>query len=150
MTEAYVVDASVVLRWYLDQVGYEHARRVRDAFVVGAVRLEAPEILRWEVGNQLRKKGVATGRLAEEDALRALTDLDDLGAVVHDFGLDDLLVVTRLSIREGISMFDAAYVLLALRTGLTLLTAGARLVNAVSSLISTELLRGIGSPTLDP
>lgn len=150
MTEAYVVDASVVLRWYLDQVGYEHARSVRDDVVVGAVRLEAPDILRWEVGNQLRKKGVATGRLTESQALGALTDLDDLGAVVHDTGRDDLLAVTRLSIRQNISMFDAAYVLLALRTGLTLLTADTRLVHAVGGLIPTELLWGVGSPAVGP
>lgn len=147
MLDAYVVDSSVVIRWYVDQVGHEHARRVQDAFLSGMTRLEAPDVIRWEVGNVLRAKGVATGRLTEDDLVGALTDLDDLGVVVHETSVSRLLNVARLAARQGISLFDATFVELAIRSGLTLLTADARLVRAISGLVSTELLQGIaGSP----
>lgn len=42
-------------------------------------------------------------------------------------------------------MIDAYVVDLALRTGLPLFTADARLVRAVGGLISTDLLRGVTS-----
>lgn len=143
MRSAYVVDSSVVIRWYVDQVGHEHARDVQAAFLAGAVRLEAPDVVRWEVGNVLRGKGVATGRLTGNDLVLALTDLDDLGAVIHETTVERLLGVARLAARRGISLFDAAFVELTLRTGHTLLTADARLARSVSGLVSTELLRGV-------
>ncbi len=78
-----------------------------------------------------------------------LADLDDLGVVIHPTDPAGLPLLLRLAARHGtarhgISMFDAAFVDLALRTGLTLLTADARLVRAVGQLIPTELLRGMG------
>jgi predicted nucleic acid-binding protein len=142
VTDAYVVDSSVLVRWYLDQVGFVHAREVPAGLVAGRVRLEAPELVRWEVPNAVRAR--TAGRLDADDLVRVLTDLDDLGMVLHPTDPADLPRVLRLAVRQGISMFDAAFVDLALRRGLTLLTADARLVRAVDGLIPTELLRGIG------
>ena len=49
-----------------------------------------------------------------------------------------------LSIEYGISVFDAAFADLSLRTGLTLLTSDIRLVRAVAAQpLSTELLEGV-------
>ncbi|MBE1588666.1 hypothetical protein ACFPOI_54705 [Nonomuraea angiospora] len=40
MADAYLVDTSVFLRWFVDQPGYEHAREIQDAFLRGRVALE--------------------------------------------------------------------------------------------------------------
>lgn len=141
--EAYVVDSSVVVRWYVDQPGAEHAREVRERLVAGSVSLVAPDICRWEVANVLRKKGLEPGLLAVEDVVGSLTDLDDLGVVVHPVDLPRLQTVTALAARRRMSLFDAAFVELSLRTGLPLLTADARLARAVAGLVSTEVLRGV-------
>ena len=141
--EAYVVDSSVVVRWYVDQPGAEHAREVRERLVAGSVSLVAPDICRWEVANVLRKKGLEPGLLAVEDVVGSLTDLDDLGVVVHPVDLPRLQTVTALAARRRMSLFDAAFVELSLRTGLPLLTADARLARTVAGLVSTEVLRGV-------
>lgn len=143
MPEAYVVDSSIVVRWYVDQPGAEHAREVRERLVSGSVSLVAPDICRWEVANVLRKKGLEPGLLAVEDIVGSLTDLDDLGVVVHPVDLPRLQTVTALAARRRLSLFDAAFVELALRTGWTLLTADARLARGVAGLVSTEVLRGV-------
>lgn len=143
VSEGYVVDSSVVVRWYVEQVGFEHARDVQSALLAGALRLEAPDICRWEVGNVLRNKGVLTGRLTAEQALGAVADLEGFGVALHSTDLAGLLSVMRLSLRLGLSLFDAAFVDLALRTGLPLLTADARLARSVAGLVSTEVLRGV-------
>lgn len=143
MSEAYVVDSSVVLRWYLDQPGFEHAREIQDRLLAGTVALSAPDVCRWEVANVLRGRGLAQGRLTEQDVVGCLDDLDVLGVQVHDTDLARLRVVTALACRRGLSLFDAAFVELALRTGTPLLTADARLARGVAGLVSTEVLRGI-------
>lgn len=138
MSDGYVLDSSVAVRWYLDQPGSEHAREVRDA----GARLLAPAVLRWELGNVLRLKGVARGLLSAAEVLQALRDLPLLGVQVREDGEASTLAAARLSLSRSVSFFDAAFVVLALRTGLPLLTADARLARGVAGLVSTELLRG--------
>lgn len=53
MSPAYVVDTGVVLRWFVPQVGYEHAREVRDAFRAGPVELAPPDFARVELAEVL-------------------------------------------------------------------------------------------------
>jgi predicted nucleic acid-binding protein len=141
-SSAYVVDSCVVIRWYLEQVGFEHAREIRDEFWVGTTQLSAPDVVRWEVANVLRKKGFLAGLLTEDDLVDAVSSLDQLGLVVHHTDGPTMERVTRLSVTRGISPFDAAYVELALRTGLPLLTSDGRLARAVGDVLSTDLLRG--------
>lgn len=138
VTDGYVLDSSVAVRWYLEQPGFEHAREVRDA----EVRLECPAVLRWELGNVLRLKGVLPGLLSSQDVLQALKDLPVLGVQVREDDEASALAATRLSLTRSISLFDAAFVVHALQTGLPLLTADARLARGVAGVISTELLRG--------
>jgi hypothetical protein len=37
VADRFVVDTSVFLRWYVPQIGFEHAREVRQDFLTGAV-----------------------------------------------------------------------------------------------------------------
>jgi predicted nucleic acid-binding protein len=144
VSDGYVLDSSVAVRWYLDQPGFQHARQVRDM----GVRLLAPAVLRWELGNVLRLKGVVQGLLTPDEVLQALQDLPLLGVRVREDDEASTLAAARLSLTRSVSLFDAAFVFLALRTGLPLLTADARLARSVAGLISTELLRGaVPGPT---
>lgn len=142
----YVLDSSVAVRWYVDQVGYEHAREIQAQAVHGQMTLLAPDVLRWELGDVLRKKGVRPGLLDVQDVVDALDGLAAAGVVVHPTAPDDVSGLTRLAVRLGTSLFDAAFVSLSLSTGLTLITADVPLFRAGSGVVSTELLRGVGSP----
>lgn len=144
MSNAYVVDTCVILRWYAEQIGFEHAREVRDGLLAGTIRLETPDICRWELGNVLRKIATRYG-LTEQQVVQSVSALDVLGLVVHPTSVEELTIASRLAVRHSLSLFDAAFVSLALRTGLPLLTTDARLVRAVSGLVPTELLRGVSA-----
>lgn len=146
MAEEYILDSSVAIRWYIDQPGYEHARELRDA----ETPFQAPAVLRWELGNVLRLKGALPGLIDADECVAALRDLPALGVTVHEDDLASTVAATRLSLRHRISLFDAAFVQLSIRTGLPLLTADVRLARAAAGLISTEVLRGTAagsSPT---
>ena len=137
MPDRYVLDTSVAIRWYVDQPGSEHARELRDA----GVEFVAPAVLRWEIANVLRKKGVLVGLLTKADVVAALLDLPALEVTITEDDLTSTVAALQLSLRHRLDLWDAAFVLMALQTGLTLLTADARLARGAAGLISTELLR---------
>lgn len=140
---AYVVDTGVFLRWFVKQVGWEHAREVRSDFVAGAVHLEAPDSVRVELAHALRTQGLLRGRLDRDQFLAAVRSLDDLGVTVHATDVDALELSAALAADRQLRVFDALVAHRAIHRGLTLLTSDARLCRAVDGLLSTELLRGV-------
>lgn len=145
MAEGYLLDTGVVLRWFLPQDGFEHAREVRDRFLAGSVRVESVDRVRMELGDVLRKRGLLTQRIDEETYVTAARSLDDLEIRVHVTDVDAIERVARLTARRMISFYDGIIVDRAIQQRLTLLTSDAKLVKAVDGLLSTELLRGVGA-----
>lgn len=143
MSDGYVVDSGVFARWFLPQVGWEHARRVRDDFLSEAVDLETPDLARIEVANVLRKAGLLRGILDADTFAAASRTIDDLDIAVQATDVLALERAVRLSAGRMVSVYDAVFVDLALQRGLPLLTADAKLARAVAGLLSTELLDGI-------
>ncbi len=142
MSDAYVLDSSVVIRWYLNQAGYVHAREVRDRLIADEVRLVAPAVLRWEVANVLRKLGALTGRLSDRDVVDAVLDLPVVGVEITEDDEDSTVDAVTLSLERRISVFDASFALQSVRTGFPLLTADVRLARGTAKWLSTDVLRG--------
>lgn len=140
MGEAYLVDSGVFVRWFVPQVGWEHARRVRSEYLAGRVLLETVDLARFEVANVLRKAGLLRSVLDAPTFVRAARAVDDLGVMVHTTDADALERAAGLSAERMLSVYDAIMVDRALERDLPLLTADARLARAVAGLLSTELL----------
>jgi len=81
------------------------------------------------------------GLLTKADVVAALLDLPALEVTITEDDLTSTVAALQLSLRHRLDLWDAAFVLMALQTGLTLLTADARLARGAAGLISTELLR---------
>lgn len=143
MDEAYVVDTSVYVRWFIDQVGFEHAREVRDAFLAGEVELISPDLARVEMANVLRKKGLLDGHLTRAEYLAAVRTLDDLGVDLVVQSADGIERAGHTSIDQMVNVYDATFVDLALQRGLPLLTGDARSSRAVANVVQVEVLRGV-------
>lgn len=137
------MDTSVVVRWFVRQIGWEHARQIRDAFLLGDVRLETTESLRIELAHVLRTKGLLPGLLDRERYLKAVRSVDDLDVVVHWTDVDRLERSAALAADRNLRIFDALIVDRAIERGLPLLTADAKLCRAVDGLLSTALLKGV-------
>lgn len=140
--DRYVVDTGVFVRWFLRQVGSEHAREVRAAFLSGEVGLETVDSVRVELAHVLRTQGLLTGQLDRTTYLIDVRALDDLGVVMHGIDVDALEAAAALAADRNLRLFDALVVRQALAADLPLLTSDAKLVRAVGGLLSTELLRG--------
>lgn len=127
-----VLDASMAISWLFE------AERTPSALTVlsrvadqGAL---VPSLWRLEVANVLRN-AVRRGRCDEAFVDRSLVRLTGLGIVVDAETDDRAWGDTRLHAREqGLSLYDAAYLELAVRTGRPLATCDADLTAAARRL----------------
>jgi predicted nucleic acid-binding protein len=136
MTQACVLDASVVVKWWFSEdevVLAGAAQAFLSAYHAGELDIHAPDLLYAEVGNVLWK---AT-RLRSWPPLaarQAVRDLVGLGLSAHPMsGL--LPGAFELAAAYGITVYDASYVALARRLGVPCYTADRRLIRAVGDSI---------------
>lgn len=117
----FVVDASVVIKWYLPEPFTEHAVRLRES---GAA-FDAPDLLYAEVGNVLWKR-VQRGELARENATAIAEALALMPIEAHP---SRLLATAALQIActTKLTVYDCLYAAAALLTGFPLVTADRRL-----------------------
>jgi predicted nucleic acid-binding protein len=121
VTEA-VLDASVVLKWFHSEgeENVEAARRLRERFEAGELRVLAPPLLWLEVLNVAARRW----RWTEDQLERLATSLPELGFELLEPEPPD---VARWSAR-GLTAYDAAYVAVAEGAGVELITDDAEIV----------------------
>lgn len=122
---ALVVDASIAIKWLVNEPGSESAEELLDDHLGDVTTLCAPEHLIGEVANGLRKL-VGRQQLSSQDALDALADLVDLELVLLD-SADVWLRTLEAALDWQLTTYDAVYVLTALDRGTELVTADLRL-----------------------
>lgn len=127
-----VLDASAALSWFFkderDEIAVGMARAVTER---GAI---VPPLFRWEMQNAFIS-AVRRKRITTELAVANLEALDELGLVVDEpilrspFGAG-----IALAHRFRISAYDAAYLELAMRRSLPLMSRDERLMGAAAEL----------------
>lgn len=124
-----VLDASVVLKSYLPEEGSTQAQAVFKDWAMGHLELLAPALLPYEVTNAL----LVALRRRRIDAARAREILREfIGLTIPTQGLAGLEErAWALALEHQRTAYDAAYLALAEREGLPLLTGDKRLYNAV-------------------
>ncbi|MDE0098771.1 MAG: type II toxin-antitoxin system VapC family toxin [Truepera sp.] len=130
-----VVDASVAIKWLVEEEGSETATRL----LKGDHELHAPRLMVSEVTNALWRKA----RLGEIERGEAGT----LAAAIAEMPLhwyDDEVLgadAARLALALDRPVYDCVYLALAYRIGGQVVTADARLANALAA---TEHGRSVG------
>jgi predicted nucleic acid-binding protein len=121
----YVVDASVVIKWFVDEVHAEAARRLQD----DQYELFTPDLLWPECGNILWKK-VRRGELTANEArlIRGGLEQQPIGTFPSGLVLELALEVAFDTNR---TVYDSCYLALAMLLGCQLATADRRFVNAL-------------------
>ena len=122
---ACVLDASVVVKWYLDEPGSEAARALQDL----DLDFSAPHLMLVEVANVLWKH-VRQGHLDRAAGSRILSALDE--APFHWY--EDAALFRDaflLAADTGRTVYDSLYLTLAIREGHPLVTADRRFHNAL-------------------
>jgi predicted nucleic acid-binding protein len=123
----FVVDASVVIKWFVPEVHSDRARRL----LAATHQYLSPDLLFPEVGNAIWKK-VRRGELTAEQGQRLAVDI--AGIAVETVSTRGLVVDAQaLAITTGLTVYDAMYLTLAVRLKTELITADDRLGRIVAA-----------------
>ena len=123
-TAGFVVDASVALKWLIEEEGSEAAMRLRGA------DLAAPALMRIEAANVLRSL-VARQEIEASVAAELLGFLQTapVAIVEHDDALEQAALELAVMLHHPV--YDCVYLALAQRTKRTLVTADRRFLRAI-------------------
>lgn len=133
--EAAIVDASVAVKWVVNESGSDRAR------LLSQTRLEAPDLLPVECANILWKKVRVRNLTREEASTRLEVLLRAPVSLAESRRLLDSAFGLSLELRHPV--YDCVYIALALRRDIPLVTADDRLVAAVrkSPKVASRVMR---------
>lgn len=133
-----VIDASVALKWVLDEPGTKVADALLDEDLI------APAVWLIEAANALWRRA-RSGQITAEESAERLAEL--LNAPVAATPIeDDLIAAATLSSRLGHPVYDCLYLALALRHDTHVITADRRFHAAVAAVPDlAEAVRMLGA-----
>ena len=116
-----VIDASVIVKWYVQEQGTEASLELREAHIRGDILLLAPDFVVIEVLNALRYKQVKPAFLVEaaDDLYNIQIQLQHAATIIP--------LAVGLAQAHNLSFYDALYAALAELHNCPLLTAGKKL-----------------------
>lgn len=114
----YVIDASVVVKWFCEEPGRKVALEISRSAKLGNIGVYAPDLLLYEVGNVLWK-----GKEFNADQLqRAVCSLLETNIEFFALEKDSIETAAKLSATYGITFYDASYAALAYKFGIPLIS----------------------------
>ena len=122
-----VVDASVVIKWFVPEAGSDAASRL----LASGDRLAAPDLLFAEIANAIWKK-VVRGQLTRAESQRLISDIEKIAVATTPCRAlaNDAHAIALITSR---SVYDSMYVALALRLDTRVITADERFFHALQS-----------------
>ena len=117
-----VIDTSTVVKWYIPEQHHEQARALRDDFLNGKHDLCAPALMPFEAVNALNYSGYYDGERLQE----ATNSIDNYGIELVSFG--SVGPIVEITNTVDITVYDAAYVALAVERDATVYTADRNLL----------------------
>jgi predicted nucleic acid-binding protein len=122
-----VTDASVIVKWFIEEEDSDKALILRDRHISKKLRLSIPSLALYEVLNALK-----WSRLYDEG------ELNQIGVALNKYGFSIHPLMGKLkeetiktAVRHDITIYDASYVALALHLDATLYTADQELVRRI-------------------
>jgi predicted nucleic acid-binding protein len=104
-----VLDASVIVKWYVKEADYEVANIIKDDLEHGMIEVIAPSLLFYEVLNALRYKP----NMGEVDLEKTVKSLLDFQLAIVDLDSEYGYRIVKMAMRRGITVYDASYIALA-------------------------------------
>ena len=135
-----VVDASVVAKWFLKEENTLSARRLREDFLEGSLRLRVPSLLPFEVLNALKYNPNFPSR----GLLAASRALDAAGLLTVPLFGEYAERTVAIGSQFDLTIYDAAYVALADIADCTLYTADQQLVDIPTNRPAISHIREYG------
>jgi len=138
----YVLDASVILKWFIEENDSEKARAILNRYIKGDFIIVVPDFLLYEVANVLKCSGAYT----EKEIIEAVTSLYDLDIKIISSLSDVLKTMIKLTFQKGITSYDAIYLALAIELQIPFITADVRLYHKINDIKYVKLLKDFVIP----
>ncbi len=129
-----VLDASIAAAWFLPDEASDASDNAYALLGRGTLVLHVPELWLWECGNIIANS-VKRRRLSVADALLAWSAIDSIRSRIEVLLPEPAHVASALplALEHGLSLYDAAYLRLAISMQIPLLTADLALARAASA-----------------
>ena len=131
-----VLDASVIIKWFLKEENSESALQFKEDFISGKIDIAIPDLALYEICNVLRFKP----NINEEAAKNILPGLFNLGLEIITPSSRLLTESFHLSFATGLSIYDCVYLALANELEAKLITADKRIFTQAEPLCKIKLL----------
>ena len=125
--ERIVADASVVVKWFIQEKHSDNALKLRDMHVNGEILIAAPELLPFEVLNALKYSQLFT----LEELKMAAISLSSYGIELYPLKGKLAEKTVEISAEKDITIYDASYIALAQELKTTLYTADQKLIRKI-------------------
>ena len=119
-----VIDASVVVKWFIEENNSEKALLLRDSFIGGNVELYVPPLLYFEVLNALKYS-----QLFEPN------ELEEAGESLENYGFNVITIkneirnhIINAAINYDLSIYDASYLGLSIGLEMLFCTADEKII----------------------
>ena len=140
----YVLDSSVVIKWYLRENLSDEARHLKDRIRERSQVVAVPRLFFVESANILWKKCRLVKEIGTHDAKGIYAQILDLP--LHIIEDDEILLkALNLSLEHSVSIYDAVYLACALRTNVTLVTADAAFTKRIKDPVMQKHVHYIGT-----
>ena len=119
MTKNIVLDASVIVKWFIDENDSDKAEIIKEQFINEKINIIIPSLLYYEVLNALKYS-----------KLFKLDELNLVGESIENYGFNAVVIkdeirekMVEIAINHDISIYDASYIALAEKFNTQLITA---------------------------
>ncbi len=119
-----VIDASVLVKWFIQEVHSDKALALRDKHVNGELELVAPILISYETLNALKYTGLYSNKELKEIAV----SIQNYGISLHGVERKATELMLDAVEKNDITIYDGAYLGLAMSLGAEFITADNRLV----------------------
>ncbi len=122
-----VADASVIVKWFVEEEYSREAKLLRDAYVAGILDIAAPSLMPFEVLNALK----FSRAFSYEELKKIAKLLDDYQFILYDLAGRYAERTVEIALTRETTIYDASYVALAYEIGGILYTADEKLLRKV-------------------
>lgn len=129
-TPVYLLDSSVLVKWFLVEDDSANARFIQAQFLEGECKLAYAELSLYEVANAL----LYSQQFQPKEIAQAITALSRIGMQHFSHDTVTLRQAVQLSVELGIAIYDAYLVALAQRYGLNFVSGDRRLLRRLPHL----------------
>jgi len=119
-----VIDANVVVKWFIEEKNSTKARILRDKFIGKEIKLITPSLLYFEVLNALKYSNLFNQ-----------AELNDAGESLENYGFNVITIkkkireqMVKIAVEHDLSIYDASYLGLSIAMETILCTADEKII----------------------